>query len=164
MRHFATLEYSEHLVREAVFAYWSRTIGTGFFIALALLLGCLAFLIWDGDRSWFVGALGTTFLFAIGFALAVYLVHLRNAMAKFRAMGVPVATLSLDETCFSISSGLGNSSLHWSAVSEIWRFPSFWLLLFSKAQFVTIPLAKVSFEAQALILSRVSSAGGKVVG
>ena len=79
-------------------------------------------------------------------------------------MGAPTATLSLDDASFTMSSGLGSASLKWSSVTEVWRFPSFWLVLFSKAQFVTLPLASVTAEAQAFILSRVSAAGGKVVG
>jgi hypothetical protein len=163
MPHIATLEYTESLLQEAVFAFWMRTVGVGFLAALALLLGSLVFLVWRGDRSWFVGALGAFFVLGVGLASVVYFVHLRNAMAKFRGMGAPIATLSFDDASFSMSSGLGSTSLHWSAVTEIWRFPTFWLLLFSKAQFVTVPLATVSSEAQAFILSRVSAAGGKVI-
>ena len=159
-----TLEYTEPLLREAVFAFWRRTVGVGFFVALALLLGALAFLVWQGDRSWFVGALGAFLVFGLGFAFVVYFVHLRNTLAKFRAMGAPIATLALEDTSFTMSSGLGSTSLQWSAVTELWRYSSFWLLLFSKAQFVTVPLASVPAAAQDFILSRVSAAGGRVVG
>jgi hypothetical protein len=162
MHHIATLEYSEALVREAVFAFWRRTVGIGFFVALALLACSLAFLLWQGDRSWLVGAMGAFLFFGLGFALLLYVVHLRNALARFRGMGSPVATLELAEASFSLSSGLGSTSLQWSAVSEVWRFPTFWLLLFSKAQFVTLPLATVPVEARDFIIGRVSAAGGKV--
>jgi hypothetical protein len=158
----ATLQYSETLVRAAVFAFWRRTVGAGYFVALALLVGVLGFLLYQGDRSWLVGALGAIVLGAIGFALLVYLVHLRASMARFRSMGAPNATLSLDEGSFTMTSGLGSTSLQWSAVTELWRFPSFWMLLFSRAQFVTIPLAAMPPEAQAFLRDRVSAAGGKV--
>jgi len=164
MPHIATLEYTEPLLREAVFAFWRRTVGVGFFVAFALLLCSLLVLVWHGDRSWFVGGLGAFLVLGLGFAFVVYFVHLRNAMAKFRGMGAPIATLSLEDASFTMSSGLGSTSLQWSAVTEVWRYPSFWLLLFSKAQFVTVPLATVPSEAQAFIISRVSAAGGKVVG
>ncbi len=163
MPHVTTLEYSEPLVRAAVFAFWRRSVGVGFFIALSLIIFSLSFLIWHGDRSWVVGALGAVFLLALTFAFLVYFVHLRNSLAKFRAMGAPVATLSFDDASFTMSSGLGSTSLRWSAVTELWRYPSFWLLLFSKAQFVTIPLATVSPEARAFMLSRVAAVGGKIV-
>lgn len=159
-----TLEYTEPLVRGAVVAFWRRTVGIGCFVALALLACSLAFLLWQGDRSWLVGAIGAVLFFGLGFASLVYFVHLRKALSKFRGMGSPVATMELADASFTISSGLGSTSLQWSAVSEVWRFPSFWLLLFSKAQFVTLPLASVPAEAQEFILSRVSAAGGKVAG
>lgn len=164
MTHVATLQYSEPLLRQAVFAFWRRTVGVGFFLALALIACALGFLLWRGDRSWFVGALGAFLVFGLGFALLVYFVHLRNTLAKFKGMGAPIATLSLEDASFTMSSGLGSTSLQWSAVTEVWCFPSFWLLLFSKAQFVTLPLISVPAETQAFILSRVSAAGGKVAG
>jgi len=164
MRLVTTLEYTESLVREAVFAFWRRTVGIGFFVALALLACSLAFLLWHGDRSWLVGAIGAFLVFGLGFAFLVYFIHMRNALAKFRGMGSPIATLKLADASFTISSGLGSTSLQWSAVPEVWRFPSFWLLLFSKAQFVTLPLATLPADAQEFILSRVSAAGGKVAG
>ena len=34
-------------------------------LALGLLVSCFAFLLLSGDRSWWVGAMGTTLLFAI---------------------------------------------------------------------------------------------------
>lgn len=159
-----TLEYSEALVREAVRAFWRRTVGVGFVVALTLLAGSLAVLLWHGDRSWFVGAIGAFLLFGLAFAALVYTVHLRNALAKFRGMGPPVATLELADDTFTVASGLGRSSLPWSAVTEVWRYPTFWLLLFSKSQFITLPLASLPADAQTFILARVAAAGGKVAG
>jgi hypothetical protein len=159
-----TLEYTEALLRQAVFAFWRRTVGTGFFVATALLVCLLAFDVWHGDRSWMVGALGGFLVFGLGFVLLIYIVHLRNTLARFRRMGAPSASLTLQEASFTMSSGLGSSSLQWASVTEIWRYPSFWLVLFSKAQFVTLPLACVPADAQAFILARVSAAGGKVDG
>jgi hypothetical protein len=158
-----TLEYSEPLLRKAVFAFWCRTVGVGFFIALAMTLCSFAYLVWVGERSWFVGALGAVLIFGMGFAFMVYFVHMRNTLAKFRGMDASMATLALEDASFTMSSGLGTTSLPWSTVTELWRYPSFWLLLFSKGQFVTLPLASVPVQAQDFILNRVSAAGGKVV-
>jgi hypothetical protein len=161
--HKTTLNYTESLLRQAVYAFWRRTVGIGLFVALSLLACSLAWMLWQGDRSWVVGAVGVFLFFGFGFAVFVYVVHLRNTLAKFRAMGAPSAVLELGEASFAVSSGLGSSTLAWSAVTEVWCYPSFWLLLFSKAQFVTLPLASVPPEMQAYILSRVLSAGGKVL-
>jgi hypothetical protein len=42
------------------------------------------------------------------------------------------------------------------------RFPGFWLLFFSKSQYVTIPLADFTPEVEAFFLERVQAAGGKI--
>jgi hypothetical protein len=42
--------------------------------------------------------------------------------------------------------------MRWSTVKEIWRFPDFWLLLFSKAQFATIPAQCVPMAMQDFVL------------
>jgi hypothetical protein len=47
-------------------------------------------------------------------------------------------------------------------VTAVRCFPEFWLMLFSRAQFVTLPLADLDIEARELILDRVKSHGGNV--
>lgn len=158
-----TLNYTEPLVRAAVLAFWRRTVGTGFFVSVVALAGSMAFLAWRGDRSWFVGALGGFLAFALISATAVYVVHLRGAMARFRGMGAPSATLAMDDDGFTMSSGLGSTTLKWSAITEVWRCPAFWLVLFSKSQFVTLPTDALTNEARTFLIGRVWSAGGKVV-
>ena len=157
------LEYTEPLVREAVVAFWRRSLGVGFFVCLGFLLCVFLFMVWEGDRSWGVGALGAFLVLGVGFIVFLYFVHLRNGLAKLRSMGEPTATLSLEDESFTITSGLGSTSLKWSVVTELWRFPSFWLLLFSNAQFITVPLASVPAEAQEFMMNRVRAAGGKIV-
>jgi hypothetical protein len=164
MLHKATLDYTEALFRAAVFAFWRRTVGVGFLITWALLSCVLAFQVWLGDRSWFIGALGAILLLGFLLAFLIYVVPLRKGLARLRAMGVPTATFSLQDDSFTISSELGTTTLPWSAIAEVRRYPSFWLLLFSKTRFATIPLASVPAEAQAFILSRVAAAGGKIAG
>jgi hypothetical protein len=163
MVHEATLEYTEPLLRQAVLAFCRRGF-VRYLIALAILAGMFAFEVWSGDRSWFVGFLGAVLILGLGFALSIYFGHLRNSLAKFRAMGASKGLLTLDQATFSLSSSLGSSTLQWSEVTEVWQFQDFWLLLFSRAQFVTIPLASVSAEAQEFIICRVSVRGGNIVG
>jgi hypothetical protein len=44
----------------------------------------------------------------------------------------------------------------------VWRFESYWLLLFSKAHFATIPLEGISEQMRVYVLERVKCAGGKI--
>jgi drug/metabolite transporter (DMT)-like permease len=164
MSHEATLIYSEALLRQAVFAFWRRSVGVGFLAALLVAVLGLVVLVAQGMASWLVGTIAAVLVLGIGFAAAVYVVHYRNSLRKFRQMDKPQATFRADESSFTIVSDIGPSTLQWSAVKELWQFPSVWLLLYSKAQFTTLPLACLSPETQAYIVQRVRESGGKVDG
>ena len=114
--------------------------------------------------SWLVGALAAVLVLGIGFAAAVYVVHYRKSLRKFRQMDKPQATFRADESSFTMSSDVGTTTLQWSAVKELWQFPGVWLLLYSKTQFSTLPLACLSPETQAYIVQRIRASGGKVDG
>jgi YcxB-like protein len=164
MSHETTLFYSEALLRQAVFAFWRRSVGVGFIVALLVGALGLIVLIVQGVASWLAGALAAVLVLGIGFAAAVYFVHYRKSLRKFRQMDKPQATFRADESSFTMSSDIGTTTLQWSAVKELWQFPSVWLLLYSKAQFSTLPLACLSPETQAYIVQRVRASGGKVDG
>lgn len=162
MQHRATLRYTEHLVAQAVRSYWRRTVGFGMPMAVALMIAFLAWRVVDGDHSWLVGFLGAVGLLGVLMPVAIYVVHYRNSMSKFRAMAEPVAEFIADEDVFTLSSDCGTTTLKWAAVTEVWRFESLWLLLFSKAQFVTLPLEGVPEQMRSFVLERVRASGGRI--
>ena len=162
MQHRATLRYTEQLVALAVRLYWRRTVGLGLLVAVVLMIAFLIWLLIEGDRSWVVGLVAAVVLLGVLMPVAVYVVHYRNSMGKFREMSQPVAELMADENGITISSDRGSSSLKWESVKEVWRFEALWLLLFSKAQFVTLPLADLPSPMQEFILERVKTSGGKI--
>jgi hypothetical protein len=163
MRHAATLRYDERLVSRAVLRFWLRSMSWPTLVGVAIVVAALTTRLAVGDRSWVVGLLGGIALLGVVLPAAVYVIHYRNSMAKLRELGNPVATLLVEESSFTLSSDAGASTLKWSAVTELWRFDTFWLLLFSKAHFATIPLEGVSAEMQSYIAGRVDATGGKVL-
>jgi hypothetical protein len=162
MREEATLMYSEALVRRAIFQFWRRTVGWGFPIALLICAVGVVSMLMRGDKSWLVGLVGAVFVLGVAIFVQLYLSHYRNSMAKFRALQNARASLSLDSATFTLTSSEGSSTIPWKTVSEIWKFEEFWLLLFSKAQFVTLPLESLTDEMRSIISDRVREAGGKV--
>lgn len=162
MPHEAILIYSTALLRQAVFAFWRRSVGIGFFVALLIAALGLVILVALGQASWLIGAIAAVLALGIAFATAVYVVHYRNSLRKFRQMDQPRATFRAEESSFTMSSDIGTTTLQWSAVKELWQFPSVWLFLYSKAQFTTLPLACLSSETQAYIVQRIRESGGKV--
>jgi hypothetical protein len=164
MPHEATLIYSETLLRQAVFAFWRRSVGVGFFVALLIAALGLVVLVALGQSSWIIGGLAAVLVLGIAFTIVVYVVHYRNSLRKFRQMDKPQSTFRAEESSFTMSSDIGTTTLQWSAVKELWQFSNVWLLLYSKAQFTTLPLACLSPETQAYIVQCVRTAGGKVDG
>ena len=162
MSHQVTLRYDERLLRRAVLCFWWPLIGIRFVIAMVVMAAGLVILVADGDRSWFVGVLATVLAFGIAVMVALYVIHYRNALQKYKKLGDPEATLTVSESSLSMFSKLGLSTVPRSAITELWQFPGFWLAFFSKSQFVTLPLANFTPEARAFVLERVRASGGKI--
>jgi YcxB-like protein len=156
------LHYTEPLIRRAVKAFWLRDTGWHGFAALILGLALLIYFVAAGDRSWSVGVLGSVLAMAVIFSALRYLGQYRASVGRFRSMHTPEATLEVGDEKFRMTSDVGSSEMRWDTVTEIWRFPEFWLMFFSRAQFVTLPLTDLDNEARELILDRVKSHGGKV--
>ena len=162
MSHEATLIYSESLLRQAVFAFWRRSVGLGFILMLVALAAILIGIVALGAPLWLIVTLAVILALAAGVAVALYAGYYRNSLRKFRKMEKPQATFSADESSFTMSSDAGTTTLQWSAVKELWQFPSVWLLLYSKTQFSTLPLACLPPATQTFVRERVREAGGKV--
>jgi YcxB-like protein len=162
MRYEATLIYSPVLLQRSVRAFWWRSMRRYVLLvapAIALWLGVQ---LRRGDRGWLVGATATLLGVVCALIVTVYRVHAANSLAKFRGMGEPVAQFGADDDGFRFVSGAGSSTLAWSSVTEVWTFDGFWLLLFSKAHFVTLPLDALSADARAFVLARAAAAGARV--
>ena len=157
-----TLHYSEKLVRSAVKAFWWRRTGWSYLFGCAFLLAVTACALWMGHRSWWIPFSGALLVFGLLVAAALFIVHYRGSVGNLRRMKTPEAILELAEDHFGVRSDLGSSQLSWRAITEVWRFRDFWLLLLSPAQFLTVPTADLDSTTQEWILSRVRTAGGKI--
>lgn len=162
MEYQAKLEYDSAVLREALFGFWRRTVTGRLLVAMAICFAGFVYFLVSGDRSWLIGVLGTLLLLGVGMIVAVYFVHSANMKRKLKDMGTPEAIFTASESSFSVTSGAGSSTIPWSTVTEVWKFKRCWLLLFSKSQFITIPLANIPEEMQEFIVQCVSVAGGKL--
>jgi YcxB-like protein len=162
MRHEATLTYSPDLLKRSVRAFWWRSMRWYVLLVAPAIAFGLGVQVRHGDRGWAVGATATLLGVVCALIVTVYRVHAANSLARFRGMGEPVAQFGADEDDFRFVSGAGSSTLPWSSVTEVWTFDGFWLLLFSKANFVTLPLDPLSAEARAFVLARAAAAGAKI--
>ena len=162
MHYQATLVYSNALLHRSVRAFWWRATGWQMRLGVTVL-GALFAATWlSGDRTWVVGALGASVVVSVGVLVMVYVAHRGNGLAKLRDMGAPTATLTVDDAGMRFVSGAGDSRLPWSMVQELWQFDGFWLLLFSKAQYVTLPLADLPPAMRDFVLAKARGAGTRV--
>ncbi len=156
------LHYSEALIRLAVKSFWWRTTGWPYVLAISLLLFSFCSALRSGDRSWWVGVFGTMLALGVVFGIALYCIHYRGSLTRFRRMRLPEATFELGDERFRISSDVGTSELAWSTITEVWRYPDFWLLFLSRAQFITLPSADLDTNVREFILAKTKSSGAKV--
>jgi hypothetical protein len=156
------LHFSESLVRRAVRRFWWRTVGWRYIGTFAAMLAYLVFTVWNGDRSWWVGALATLLIVGTIIPAAVYFVHMRRTLSKFREMHDPVCVLELGDDRVGLRSDSGAAELEWKAVTDVWCFPEAWLMFFSRSQFATLPTADLNAEAQNLIRAKGAAVGFKV--
>jgi hypothetical protein len=134
-----TLRYSERLVRAAVRSFVLRAVGReALMAAVCALVAAIAWLY--GERGWGFGFLCGMMTVALVLPVIVFAEHYRRSIGTFRRMRSKEATLTYDENTFTLSSDLRSSTLPWSSIKQVWRFDEFWLLLLSRAQFMTLPL------------------------
>lgn len=158
--HQVDVRYTEPLVRAAVNAFFwrilQRRFGWSGLTALVVALLALGFLVLGGDRSWVIGFTGACLLFVVLIFAVSYTAHYRNATARLKRMSKPEARFTFSDRDFSIASELGTASLTWSSVREVWAFPTFWLILLSRSQFLTLPIEHVGGDILALIRRKTS--------
>ena len=162
MPNICQLNFTARLVRSAVIRFWRRSVGWKFVGALLLLVVILASALKNGDRSWYVGVLGTVTLLAFLVVAVGYFAQYHRAMGAFRRLAEGSATFEPTEQGFRIESAIGYSDLSWGSIREVWRYPDMWLLVFSRNMFSTLPLSGIDLQTQNQILTAVRSAGGRV--
>jgi len=156
------LKYNEQQVKETMRAYFRKKIGITLPIVLGLMSAFVVYRILQGDRTWYVGLVGATVVFAIILLLTSYVVHLRRSQTRLRMMKSPEATMKISPEQFRIESDLGATEMKWKNVTEVQCFSSAWLLFFSGNDFLTLPLEGLSEESKQLILSAVKANGARI--
>jgi hypothetical protein len=156
------LNYSEKLVRKAVWAFWRRKTGVVAFIAFPFLLIFTIYSFLSGDRSLFVGASAAILTIGIIMNALLFVIPFRFSMGKYWRMRNRQATFEMGEECFKMTSELGSSELNWNAITEIWRFPEFWLMIYSPMIYGVLPLENMDESSREYLMSKVKAAGGKV--
>jgi len=152
--------YTEDLVKSAVRTFvWRRGFASqkGLWAAEAAMLVFLGWLLWNGERGWLAGVAGVTVLLPPILVAAMWFIHHRNTVGKFRAMPSRSAELVFGDKTLEIRSELGEAKFPWSAITEVWELPGYWVLFTAPAQFMTLPLQTVSPDDLQFAKSRLAA-------
>jgi hypothetical protein len=128
-----------------------------FCAAVFALILYLGWLLWTGNRTWWVALLGAAVLLIPAVVLSAYAAHWFRTVGRIRQMEVPMARFKLSQTDLAMASELGSATIPWSSIVEIWEFPDLWLLLLSKSRFVTLPTDGVPAAALEFVRAKVRS-------
>src|SRR5437867_5663296 len=160
MEHRAHVVYDRDIIAEAARRYAVRSIRWDGFAAFFVLLGVLAYLIANGDRSWVVGFLATVVLLMPIAGATIYVVPYRRSLASFERMSSKTADFSFAETGLRMSSDLGQQEFLWQLVDRVWTYPRVWLLFVGGA-YMTLPIGNLDEETKRFILEQIKHLGGR---
>ncbi len=135
-------------MRGAVHTFMKRRLLSGVgvlgMLAIAVTIATLASLLWQGDRSWVVGAIGAVlFLFVAVFGSIWRCRHveMRNKLA---ALPSKQAAVTSTGERIEIETEAGATSLPWTTFSELWKLERCWLLFLAHNNFITLPTDDVT--------------------
>ena len=151
------LTYTEELTKKSVLYYcWSVT-GRLFILALILLVLSLAFLL-QYDGSSLVTTLVTfTLIWVPAFLGFLYYVSLKRALTKFRNLPDGKALFGMTADHFSLKVGGASTDLPWTAISRVYQYQDFWIIMLRPRGYFTLPTHNLMPEDKTYILSRIVS-------
>ncbi|MEP7453367.1 YcxB family protein [Phyllobacterium sp. SB3] len=148
-------------MRDAVRSFvWQRGIATqkGLWMAEAVLIAFLVWLLWKGEQGWQVGAVGVVVFLPPVFIITMWVAHYRNTVGKFRRMPSHQAEFTFLDEGFEVISELGAGKIPWSGVTEIWERPDYWMIFTAPSQFTTLPVQTITSTDLEFLRSKVPSA------
>lgn len=151
-----TAHYTEDLVRLAAKKFMVRRVLLNpwtWVITLFLTISLMVYL-WQGDRSWKVGFLGSSLALLICAIVALWRAHLMNSRAKLRRMQHPTINFLANENGIFATSGSGSVNFPWSLIQEVWPGAHFWMFFLAPNDFFIVPIDQVSVDALAFICLR----------
>ena len=157
------LVYSEKLIKDTVRKCWFRQIGPFFFVVLSALTIYAMYLIFSGDRTWYVGLVGTVVIIGAVTIFASYIVQIKRSLARLKRMGKPTAIFEYSDNIFKVTSDIGSSEFKWSLIAKIMCLDRAWVIYFSENETMTLPISNINEESRAFILSKVKENKGKIV-
>ena len=166
MQHTITFTHQLPLLKHAMRRHCLRTFGPKSLFGAAVAFNgiCALLLHYSGYNSWLSAFSAAACVIFTALGIRVYAMNMRHITKKFHDLGTPAeVTFIAEANQFSAHSKAGGMTMPWHSITELRRYADYWLLMFSKAQFITLPTEHLSEQAQTFITERITTHGGKIV-
>jgi hypothetical protein len=161
MNHQFTIQFSEEHIKYACRKFFARFVGIGFPVACLLVAAVAVFRMISGKTDLLAGIFLTVAVVGVVFVGTAYFQRRAHALSHFHQTGETVS-YELSEEFFKAKSGLGSTEVKWESFKAIWTFPKVWLLMFDRANYLTLPADQISNDIKEFLKRKIISVGGKV--
>lgn len=156
------IQYTEALIRSWTRYSMYRNVGPLYLVAMLLLSSSIGFGIVRGNHDWFFGVIATVFALGILVPLGVLRQHNQAALRRLRELEDGKLSIDILAGRLHLASALGNTDMPLVRVTQIKRFPAFWILLTGKASLMTLPITAIPIAVQQRWLLEFQAVGTKI--
>lgn len=113
-------------------------------------------------RYWFSIVAATTYFTTSLIWFGVLVVYRHRNLATVRKMIDKRVFIQFDAVGIKTVSSLGESSVKWSVIAKVWRFPRAWIFFFANDARMTLPIDALPTTVQQYVENRITEHGGVV--
>lgn len=148
-----TFTFTPALVRAAALRFWASYFGWAAGISV-LAVAAVGFYFLSVDAS-----VGRWFLAVAAFGVLMFVVGgfttVRRGMGQLRRMAKPVMTIRFTDDQIEPKSDLGSAQIPWSAVYGLRKYSNLWLVMLTKANYMTLPIDNLDQDLRDFISSKI---------
>ena len=156
------IQYTEALIRRWTLYSMVRSLGPLYLIAMLLLSSSLSLSIMRGSYDGFFGATATVLAFGVLVPLGVLRKHVQAALGRLRELDNGKLSIDILAARLHLTSAMGNTDIPLARVTQLKRYPSFWVLMTGKASLMTLPITDIPIAVQQRWLLEFQAAGTKI--
>ena len=130
---------------------------------MVLTTAGFVYLLWQGDRSWLVGVIGTVLVMILGIFILLWQWRHIEMRRKLAAIPGRQGVITLSDEGLTVETEAGGTTLPWTSFTELWRLESCWLLFLAPNNFITLPTDGVPDEALSQLDSHLPQSCRRIV-
>ena len=161
MNHQFTIQFTEEHIKYACCKFFVRFVGIVFPVVCLLVAAVAVLRMASGETDLLAGVFLTVAVVGMVFVVVAYFQRRAHSLSHFRKTGKTVS-YELTEELFKAKSDLGATEVKWEAFKAIWTFPKAWLLMFDKANYLTLPADQISGDIKEFLKRKILPVGGKI--